>query len=70
MATLPLDSRAMVDNTRQESVYGFGIAFMITITFVVLLRMYVRVFVTKAVGVEDSKWCRELLGVVSRVGLT
>lgn len=61
MASLPLDSRATVDDSRQASVYGFAIAFMIAITFVILLRMYVRVFMTKAVGAEDSKWCTEWL---------
>ena len=70
MASLPLDSRAMIDDTRQASVYGFGIAFMITTTFVILLRMYVRVFMTKAVGAEDSKWRTKSPGVQFWVWLT
>lgn len=70
MASLPLDSRAAVEDTRQASVYGFAIAFMIAITFVTLLRMYVRVFMAKAVGAEDSKWCTESLRLDSGVWLT
>lgn len=67
MASLPLDSRATVDDSRQASVYGFAIAFMIAITFVILLRMYVRVFMTKAVGAEDILI---VIGAMFTVGLS
>lgn len=51
-----LVARAGVEvGTRQGSVFGVGISFMTFIGIVMALRMYVRVKLIQAVGVDDSK---------------
>lgn len=47
--------RDIEPGTRQASVFGVGISFMAFIFIVICLRMYVRIRLINAVGVDDSK---------------
>lgn len=55
-----LQSRALEAGTRQHSVYGVNISFMIVTFIVIVLRMYVRKVLIHAVGVDDSKFTSSL----------
>ncbi|KAK8091495.1 hypothetical protein PG997_001856 [Apiospora hydei] len=49
-----LDARAgLQEGSRQASVFGVGISFIIVIAMLISVRMYVRMFMIKAVGVDD-----------------
>lgn len=52
-----LYNRAGIEaGTRQASVFGVGISFIVFISVVMGLRMYVRVKMIQAVGVDDSMY--------------
>ena len=46
----------LVDGTRQASTFGVGISFMVFIFMVMLLRVWVRVVVLRALGTDDSMY--------------
>lgn len=42
------------EGSRQASVFGVGISFIVVIAALISVRMYVRMFIIKAVGADDS----------------
>lgn len=52
-----LVTRAGIESgTRQGSVFGVGISFIVFITIIMTIRIYVRIVIIKAVGADDSKF--------------
>lgn len=43
------------EGSRQASVFGVGISFIVIIAALISVRMYVRMFMIKAVGIDDSE---------------
>ncbi|KAK7937248.1 uncharacterized protein PG986_014116 [Apiospora aurea] len=62
-----LDARAgLQEGSRQASVFGVGISFITVIAMLISVRMYVRMFMIKAVGVDDTN--RDVVLVFMLVG--
>ncbi|PLN79925.1 hypothetical protein BDW42DRAFT_194789 [Aspergillus taichungensis] len=57
----------LVDGTRQASTFGVGISFMVFISIVMLLRVWVRVVVLRALGIDDILM---IIGTLLTFGLT
>lgn len=58
-----LQDRAMEAGTRQASVFGVSISFMVVAAIVITLRLYVRKVLIQAVGVDDSKLSSSLVEI-------
>lgn len=56
LAPTALAPRAIEPGTRQAPVFGVGIGFIIFITIVLILRMYVRLVMIRAVGTDDGMY--------------
>jgi hypothetical protein len=50
-----IQARVFKSDTRQASVFGIGISFIVFTTIVMFLRFYVRFFITHGVGMDDSE---------------
>lgn len=53
----------MEAGTRQASVFGVSISFMVVAAIVITLRLYVRKVLIQAVGVDDSKLSSSLVEI-------
>jgi hypothetical protein len=55
MENLPTQTRGILAGSRQASVFGVSISFMVVTAVVIALRIYVRKVLIRAVGADDSK---------------